>query len=184
MRSDPADYEFVAPLSLRAAVALLAENPKAWLPIAGGTDVMVRFAAGTLAARKLLSIRSLPELRSIEALPGELRIGAGCTYTDLREHELVKREFPLLSRAAAWTGGIANQNRATLGGNIANASPAADSLPALLAYDAELMLASARGERRVAYREFHLSYKKTVMAEDELIRTIYLPRTFPGYFSY
>jgi CO/xanthine dehydrogenase FAD-binding subunit len=184
MRSDPADYEFVAPLSLRAAVALLAENPKAWLPIAGGTDVMVRFAAGTLAARKLLSIRSLPELRSIEALPGELRIGAGCTYTDLREHELVKREFPLLSRAASWTGGIANQNRGTLGGNIVNASPAADSLPALLVYDAELILVSARGERRLAYRNFHTGYKKMDLAPDELIRAICLPRSFSRYIQY
>jgi CO/xanthine dehydrogenase FAD-binding subunit len=184
MRSDPADYEFVAPLSLRAAVAVLAENPKAWLPIAGGTDVMVQFAAGTLAARKLLSIRSLPELRFIEALPGELRIGAGCTYTDLREHELVKREFPLLSRAASWTGGIANQNRGTLGGNIVNASPAADSLPALLVYQAELILASARGERRLGYRDFHTGYKKMSLAPDELIRAICLPRSFSRYIQY
>jgi len=184
MRSDPADYEFVAPPSLQAAVALLAENPKAWLPIAGGTDVMVQFAAGTLAARKLLSIRSLPELTSIEALPGELRIGAGCTYTDLREHELVKREFPLLSRAASWTGGVANQNRGTLGGNIVNASPAADSLPVLLVYEAELILVSARGEHRLAYRNFHTGYKKMDMAPDELIRAICLPRSFSGYIQY
>src|SRR5450755_1551947 len=184
MRSDPADYEFVAPLSLRAAVALLAENPKAWLPIAGGTDVMVRFAAGTLAARKLLSIRSLPELRSIEALPGEIRIGAGCTYTDLREHELVQREFSLLARAAAWTGGIANQNRGTIGGNIVNASPAADSLPALLAYEAELVLVSVRGERKLPYVSFHTGYKETLLAPDELIQTVCLQRRYSRYFSH
>jgi CO/xanthine dehydrogenase FAD-binding subunit len=184
MRSDPADFEIVAAKSLDEAVALMARAPGAWLPIAGGTDVMVLYGAGSLRARKLVSIWNLRELRGITESASEIAIGAGCTYTDLRRSAVIAREFPLLSRAAAWTGGIANQNRATLGGNIANASPAADSLPALLAYDAELMLASARGERRVAYREFHLSYKKTVMAEDELIRTIYLPRTFPGYFSY
>ncbi len=101
-----------------------------------------------------------------------------------REHEIISREFPLLSTAASWTGGIANQNRGTLGGNIANASPAADSLPALLVYDAELTLTSARGERCLAYRNFHTSYKKTALAADELIRNISLPRRFAGYSSY
>jgi CO/xanthine dehydrogenase FAD-binding subunit len=183
MKSDPADYDLIAPGSLQAAVTLLAENP-AWLPIAGGTDVMVQFAAGTLAARKLLSIWNLPELRRIENSPGELRVGAACTYTDLRRDPLIAREFPLLAQAASWTGGIANQNRGTLGGNIVNASPAADSLPPLLAYDAELVLVSARGERRVAYRNFHRDYKKMDRAPDELIRAICLPRKFSGYVPY
>ena len=80
--------------------------------------------------------------------------------------------FRLLARAASWTGGIANQNRGTFGGNIVNASPAADSLPALLAYDAELLLASVRGERRIPYANFHLAYRKTQLAPDELIRAI------------
>lgn len=184
MRSDPADFEFVAPASLQEAVRLLAEQPKEWLPIAGGTDVMVQYAAGALGPRKLLSIWNLRELRRIETLPGEVRIGAGCTYTDLREHEIIAREFPLLARAASWTGGIANQNRGTLGGNVVNASPAADSLPALLAYDAELILASVRGERRVAYRDFHAGYKQINLAADELIRAICLPRKFAAYVSY
>ncbi len=184
MRSDPADYEFVAPPNLQEAVKLLAEQPRQWLPIAGGTDVMVQYAAGTLGARKLLSIWNLPELRRIEVLPGEARIGAGCTYTDLRGHEIVAREFPLLARAASWTGGIANQNRGTLGGNIVNASPAGDSLPALLVYDAELILSSVRGERRVPYRNFHTGYKQMNLAADELIRAICLPRKFSGYASY
>jgi CO/xanthine dehydrogenase FAD-binding subunit len=90
----------------------------------------------------------------------------------------------MLAAAASWTGGIANQNRGTLGGNIANASPAADSLPSLLAYDAHLSLVSVRGERRMAYRKFHLGYKKTAMAADELIRAIHLPRKFANYFSF
>ena len=161
MRSDPADFQLVAPASLQAVVSLLAEEPGAWLPIAGGTDVMVQYAAGKLSARKLVSIWNLPELRRIEVLSDEIRIGAACTYTDLREHEIVKREFPLLASAAGWTGGIANQNRGTLGGNIVNASPAADSLPALLAYEAELILVSVRGERRIPYLDFHTGYKKT-----------------------
>ena len=84
MRSNPADYEMIAPGSLQAVVSLLAEEPGEWLPIAGGTDVMVQYAAGKLPARKLVSIWNLPELRRIEVSPDEIRIGAGCTYTELR----------------------------------------------------------------------------------------------------
>ena len=184
MRSNPSDYEMVAPGSLHAIVSLLAKEPGVWVPIAGGTDVMVQYAAGTLPARKLVSIWNLPELRRIEFTAGEIRIGAGCTYTDLRKHAIVGREFPLLQSAARWTGGIANQNRGTIGGNIVNASPAADSLPALLVYDAELILVSVRGERRVSYTVFHTGYKKTLLAPDELVLAICLPRRFAGYFSH
>jgi len=178
MRADPRDYELVAPGSLQAVVTLLARNPGEWLPIAGGTDIMVLYAAGKLPGRKLVSIWNLPELRRIEVLANEIRVGAGCTYTDIREHTVLGREFPMLARAAAWTGGIANQNRGTLGGNIVNASPAADSLPALLAYDAELTLVSVRGERRLSYASFHTDYKKTKLELDELVQAICLPRRY------
>ena len=184
MRADPSDYEFVAPGSLSSVVSLLAQSPGEWLPIAGGTDVMVLYAAGKLPARKLVSLWNLPELRRIEVTTEEVRIGAACTYTDVRQHKILQREFPLLVTAARWTGSIANQNRGTLGGNIANASPAADSLPALLVYGAELILLSARGERRIPYNDFHTGYKKTARALDELIQEIRLPRRYSGYISY
>ena len=184
MRADPAGYELVAPGSLQAVLSLLAAEPGAWLPIAGGTDVMVQYAAGTLSARKLVSLWNLPELRPIEVSSNEIRIGAACTYTHLQQHDVLPREFPLLASAARWTGSVANQNRGTLGGNIVNASPAADSLPALLVYDAELILVSARGERRVSYVDFHTGYKKTLLAPDELIRTVCLSRRFVEYLSY
>jgi CO/xanthine dehydrogenase FAD-binding subunit len=184
MRADPAEYKLISPGTLHAVLSLLADEPAQWLPIAGGTDVMVLYSAGKLPNRNLINIWNIPELRQIEVLPDWIRIGAACTYTALRKHEIVSKEFPLLAIAASWTGGIANQNRGTLGGNIANASPAADSLPALLVYDAELTLVSLRGERRVAYRNFHTGYKKTVMASDELIRDILLPRRFAGYFAH
>jgi OHCU decarboxylase len=184
MRANPVDYELVAPGSLSKVVSLLAEQPGEWLPIAGGTDVMVAYAAGQLARRKLVSLWNLPELRRIEVSDAEVTIGAASTYTDLREHRALAQEFPLLTAAASWTGGIANQNRGTLGGNIVNASPAADSLPALLVYDAELVLVSRRGERRVRYTDFHTGYKQMLLASDELIRAISLPRRFSGYTSY
>jgi CO/xanthine dehydrogenase FAD-binding subunit len=145
---------------------------------------MVQYAAGSLPFRKLVSIWNLAELRRIEVLANEIRVGAGCTYTDIREHEVIGREFPMLTRAASWTGGIANQNRGTIGGNIVNASPAADSLPALLAYDAELILVSVRGERRISYKGFHTDYKKTKLAPDELVQAVCLPRRFSGYICH
>lgn len=184
MRSDPAAYELIAPGKLRAVMLLLAGEPGKWLPIAGGTDVMVQYAAGKLLAQKLVSIWNLPELQGIETRQDEIRIGAGCTYTELREHNVIAQEFPLLADAARSTGGIANQNRGTLGGNIVNASPAADSLPALLAYEAELILVSVRGERRVPYLGFHTGYKMMKLGSDELIRAICLGRRFSGYFHY
>ncbi len=184
MRSNPADCELIAPGTLQAVLSLLADEPGQWLPIAGGTDVMVQYAAGNLPARRLVSVWNLPELRGIVISPDEITIGAGCTYTELQEHDVIARELPLLASAARWTGGIANQNRGTLGGNIVNASPAADSLPALLAYEAELILVSVRGERRVPYLGFHSGYKKMKLAPDELIRAICLGRRFSNYLHY
>ena len=184
MRSDPRDFHFFTPADLDAALSLMAVDPGAWLPIAGGTDLMVLYAAGKLASRRLISIWNLPELRGIEVRADEIRVGAGSTYTDLRSNETVLSEFPLLASAAAWTGGIANQNRGTLGGNIVNASPAADSLPALLVYDATLVLSSVRGERELPYRLFHRGYKEHALRPAELIRTIRLPRMLSNYVSF
>src|SRR6202051_5360439 len=118
MRSHPAEYELVAPNNLPSVLSLLAKEPGAWLPIAGGTDLMVQYAAGHLAARKLVSIWNLPELRRIEILPGEIRVGAGCTYTDLIHNPVVDREFSLLNRRGRWAGGRAEQKRGELGGDI------------------------------------------------------------------
>lgn len=184
MRSDPAEFELVAPGTLGGVLSLMAERPGEWTPIAGGTDLMVLYSAGKLSARKLVSLGNLPELRGIEVTDQEIRIGAGTTYSELLANRVVQQEFRLLARAASWTGSVANQNRGTLGGNIVNASPAADSLPALLVYDANLILASARGERPVLYSDFHTGYKKMLLAPDELVRTICLPRRFAGYISY
>ena len=184
MRAQPSEYELVAPGKLSKVLELLAREPGVWLPVAGGTEVMVQYGAGRLGARKLVSLWGLPELRRIERTEQELIIGAGCTYSDLRNHPLVAQEFPLLARAASWTGSIANQNRGTLGGNIVNASPAADSLPALLVYEAELLLISARGTRRIPYGDFHTGYKQTRLAPDEIISGIALQPRFAGYHAY
>jgi CO/xanthine dehydrogenase FAD-binding subunit len=155
---------------------MLAREPGVWRPFAGGTDLMVLLEAGKLPHRKFLSIWKFAELRGIDVSSESLSIGALSTYTEIQRNAILQREFPLLCRAASETGSVATQNRGTLGGNIANASPAADSPPALMVYDAEIELISAKGARRVAYRDFHTGYKKMRMRNDELVWRIHLNR--------
>jgi CO/xanthine dehydrogenase FAD-binding subunit len=176
MRSYVPGYDLQEPRNLADALERLAREPGVWKPFAGGTDLMVLLEAGKLPHRRFLSIWKLPELRGIAVTPTHVTLNALTTYSGIRGHELLAREFPLLCRAAAETGSIATQNRGTLGGNIANASPAADSPPALLVYDAELELVSASGTRWVPYHGFWKDYKQLGMREDELIRAICLPR--------
>ncbi len=176
MRGAPGDVELRQPQGLAAVLALLAAEPGVWTPLAGGTDVMVQYEAGQLAAKKLLSLARVPELLGVRTTATGIEIGALATYMEIQEHDVVRQEFPSLAAAGAETGGVAIQNRGTLGGNIANASPAADSPPALLTYDAEIELVSTHGTRRVPYATFHLGYKKTAMRPDELIRAVHLPR--------
>ncbi len=184
MRSHPAEYEMVSPGSLEGVLRLMHDEPGKWLPVAGATEVMVMFSAGKLSARRFVNLWNLPELREIHEDAESLTLGGGCTFSQIRNCAAVSRHFPLLAQAASWTGSIANQNRATLAGNLANASPAADSPPALLAYEAELELVSARGTRQMAYSDFHLGYKRTALDPGELIRGIKLKKHYDGYFSY
>ena len=175
MRAVPGEYDLVSPSSLGAVLSLLAAEPGVWTPIAGGTEVMVAYAAGRLRQRRFVNIFGLPELLRIEATPEAITIGAGVTYTAIRHHEAVAASLPLLARAAGWTGSIANQNRGTLGGNLANGSPAADSPPALLVYGATLELVSAGGTRQVPCTEFFTGYKRNALRPDELVRAVRVP---------
>jgi CO/xanthine dehydrogenase FAD-binding subunit len=184
MRAYVPKYELVAPQSLTEALNLLAGEPGVWHPLAGGTDLMVLFEAGKLPYHKLMSIWGLPELKGIEVHADGVTIGALTTYMEVRQHSALQSDFPLLVEAASQTGSIANQNRGTLGGNIVNGSPAADSPPALLVYGAELELISARGSRQVPYEEFHTGYKTMDLRSDELVARIRLPRPSPALRHY
>jgi CO/xanthine dehydrogenase FAD-binding subunit len=184
MRGNAAEHELIAPGSLPAVLDLIASAPGQWMPIAGGTELMVAFAAGRLSFPKLVSLWGIKELRFIDSKHDELVIGAGTTFSDLRASAAVATDFPLLEKAASWIGSIANQTRATLGGNLVNASPAADSSPALLVYDAEIELISVRGKRRMPYCEFHTDYKQNAMTADELLYAVHLPRRFTRHHQY
>src|SRR6202021_4127221 len=168
-------YELLAPRNLGAALEMLTREPGVWRPFAGGTDLMVLLEAGKLPHRKFVSIWKFAELRGIEVSSEFLSIGALSTYTEIQRSEILQREFPLLCRAASETGSVATQNRGTLGGNIANASPAADSPPALLVYDAEIALTSAKGTRWLPYHGFWTGYKQTSLRPDEFIGRLRLP---------
>jgi len=184
MRGNAEMHDLIAPGSLGAVLELLAAEPGKWTPIAGGTELMVAFSAGRLNAPKLVSLWGIPDLRFIEERAENIAIGAAMTFLDLRKNAAVAKDLPLLAKAASWIGSIANQSRATLGGNLVNGSPAADSSPALLAYDAEVEMISVRGSRRVAYSEFHTGYKRNVLGADELLFAIHLPRRFVGHKQY
>ena len=176
MRTWLAGYEMRQAASLAEALRVLADDPGSWTPFGGGTDLMVLMEAGKLTRKKYLSLWNLAELRGVHVNGAEVVIGALATYSDLLNEPALQAEFPLVCAAARETGAIAIQNRGTVGGNIANASPAADLPPALLVYDAVLTVASVRGERRVPYESFHTAYKVMDLAADEIITHVTVPR--------
>lgn len=184
MRSYVPNYQLATPQSLADALTKLASEPGVWKPFAGGTDLMVLLEAGKLTHRNYLNIWNLDELRGIQANDNYITLGALTTYTEIQADPILLNEFPMLCQAAGETGGLAIQNRGTLGGNIVNASPAADSPPALLAYDAEVELVSTQGSRWLPYQGFHTGYKQMLIRPDELLTRIRLPRNTTGAKHY
>jgi CO/xanthine dehydrogenase FAD-binding subunit len=184
MRGNEAAHELIAPGSLAGVLDVLASAPGEWTPIAGGTEVMVAFSAGRLSARKLINLWGIPDLRFIETTAVSFVIGSCTTFLDLRAHAVMAAELPLIARASSWIGSVANQSRATIGGNLVNGSPAADSSPALLAYDADVELISSNGRRRIPYADFHTGYKSNAMTADELIFAVHVPRRFAKHRQY
>ncbi len=184
MRSYLPEFEMITPRSLTDALDLLSRDAGVWRPFAGGTDLMVLFESGKLNHKRFINILPFHELKQIEVTNEHITIGSLTTYTQVQSNETLQKEFSMLCRAASETGGLAIQNRGTIGGNIANASPAADSPPPLLVYNAEIELISSKGSRWVEYKDFHLDYKKSVMHEDELISRVRLPRTNEGWKTY
>jgi len=184
MRAFIPDYQLTTPASLTDVLTLLNQQPGVWKPFAGGTDLMVLLEAGKLAHRNYINIWGLSELRGIEATDTHITLGSLTTYTEVQSDPILRREFPMLCQAASETGGLAIQNRGTLGGNIINASPAADSPPALLAYDAEIELVNIGGSRWLPYHGFHTGYKHMHIAPDELLTRIRLPRNTANVTHY
>jgi len=178
MRTHLADIQVFQPDSVEEALHLQAEKHPLF-PIAGGTDVLVWMNAGKMPGHLYQSLHRLSkDWRYVRAdNDGGLRIGALATYSDVRFNAHVMAHYPLLVESARVTGALQIQNRGTLVGNVANASPAADTVPVLLVYDAKLKLVSTAGERWIALSEFYKGYKKNAMKPGELIAEIHLPPT-------
>ena len=177
MKSYLPEYELTQASTLEDALTKL--NNEKISPIAGGTDLMVLLDAGKLPGGKFLDINNISSLKSIDEDETHIYIGALCTFTDLRENKIVQQNFPMVCEAGRWSGAKAIQNRGTIGGNICNASPAGDTPPALLCYDAEVELSSIDGVRWLSYDEFHLDYKKLAKNKNELLTRIKMPKSNP-----
>lgn len=175
-----------SPATVSEALAFLAEHHgEGWRPLAGGTDVMMGLYRDRRGGERWLNVARLhSECGRIAWEGDELRIGALATMAELRESTAARVAHPLIGEAASVVGAVQIQNRATVGGNIANGSPAGDTLPVWLALDAELELTSLRGVRRVAYERFMTGYRQSVMEADELLTAVVIQRPQAGHHWY
>lgn len=174
MRGDPGTMTVLRPRTASEALRLYARRPKA-VPLAGGTDFMVAWNMALHNGREVLDLSRLKEWARVERRGAVLSVGALCTHTRIREHALIAKEFPLLAEACSTVGAWAIQNRGTIGGNIANASPAGDTFPALAVYEAVVRTAGPRGGRRIPILEVFAGVKKTTLGPSELIEAVELP---------
>lgn len=176
MRTALSTLEVVRPRTLDEALeAMSSANGARPVPLAGGTDVFVSLNAGTPPGPRYLDLWGLRELRGIQASPDALRLGALTTFRDVRDHPVVRQRLASLAIAAGEIGGWQIQNRATVAGNVANASPAGDSLPVLLSLDAEVEASSVRGQRTIPFGELYRGYRALALEPDELITAIVVP---------
>jgi len=169
-------FAYARPTTLAEAVALLeAHGPDARL-LAGGTDLVIRLRNGTARPAVVIDVKRIAELCSaIRADDGRLVISAGTVMADVAADDRVRRSFPALAEAAAVVGSVQIRNRATLAGNVCNASPAADTAPALLVYDAVVVAEGPGGTRRIPVDDFFVRSGVTTLARGELVIAIELP---------
>jgi carbon-monoxide dehydrogenase medium subunit len=167
-------FEYRRASSLLQAATLLAENPEACL-LAGGTDLLVDLRERRRSARLLVDVSGLPELQGIAEEDGCLRLGGGVTVAALLASPLVAARAPALRQAAGDFADYLTRNKATLGGNLANASPGADLVVPLLALDAEVVLGGPAGERTVPLDAFVLGPRRTALGPGELVRAVRVP---------
>jgi len=167
---------YEAPETLEAAVTLLHGEAGLARPLAGGTDLLVQLRAGTVAPDLVVDLKRIPEMRRITAENGGFRIGAAVTGAELGEHPDLKTAWPGVVEAAELIGSTQIQGRASLGGNLCNASPAADSVPAMIAAAATATVAGPRGRRELPVEEIVVAPGRTSLARDEIVVAINLPR--------
>lgn len=188
MRAALSELEVIRPRTVAHALSALAAEAAAGAPrptpLAGGTDLFVYLNAGALESRRFLDLWPLDELRGIDARRDRIRFGALATFAEIRAHPAVRRALPSLAAAAAEVGAMQIQHRATIAGNVANGSPAGDSLPVLLAHDAVVIARSVRGERAIPFARFYRGYRALALEPEELIVAIEVPVPAAGTFAF
>jgi CO/xanthine dehydrogenase FAD-binding subunit len=174
MQGSITNRTLLEPATLSDALRMLRDEGPL-VPLAGCTDLYVALNFGALPETRFVDLWPLGELRQIQMRGDVLSVGALATYTDVIRSPLVRRRLPMLVAAAREVGGVQIQNRGTIGGNVANASPAGDTLPVLAAADAVVVLQSAGGVRRVPFSAFYTGYRRSVRRADELITALEVP---------
>lgn len=177
------EVEYYRPRTLDEALRLLREVEGSKV-ISGGTDLLVDMKTSRVKVRALVDIGSIAELRGVEDLGGVVRIGAATRLQELLESRTVSQSLPLLRAAVESMGSWQIRNMATIGGNLCNASPAADTAPPLLAYEAELVAVSWRGLRVIPATRFFVDYRRTALSNDEILKEILVKRSEWTGWSY
>ena len=169
-------FAYERPTRLADALALLADRGDDARPLAGGTDLIIRLRDGTVRPELVVDVKRIAELdASIVEDGGRLVIGARTTMSDLMADSRIRSSFAALAEAAAVVGSVQIRNRATLAGNLCNASPAADTAPALLVYDATVIVDGRGGRRRISLDSFFVRSGVTTLAAGELVTAVELP---------
>ena len=177
-RTEP--FEFYQPGSLEEASRLLKENGPGGRFLAGGTDLVIAMKEKGLVPKYIVDLKRVPGLNEIrENSDGSIALGALTTMYAIETAPLIKKKYPFLAQSAAEVGSIQIRNRATIGGNMANATPSADTAPALIALDATAKIAGIGGERTISLEEFFKGPGQTVMSSDEILTEITIPKTGP-----
>lgn len=177
------DYSVINP-ETEAEVAEVLDEREDVLPLAGGTDLFVSMKRGDIDSRIFLNLQSCADFEVEPELGEELTLSPLTTFKAVRDNRTVSNKYPLLQQAARNLGVLAIQNRATWAGNVVNASPCANGTAGLMAYDAQLELASVDGQRRVHLTDFYQGYKDLGMKENEYVRAIHVPGSSPGWEAY
>ena len=169
-------FAYVAPNTVAEAVAVLAEHGDRARPLAGGTDLLVKARANVWELDAVVDVKNIPELMSLSVNGDGLSIGAGVPCYQVYENEEIQAQYPGIVDGASIIGGIQVQSRAGLGGNLCNAAPSADGIPALIAYGAVAKISGSNGNREVAIEDFATGPSRTVLENDELLTSIEVPK--------
>lgn len=173
-------FKFLSPSSLEEALNFLGQHGDRAKVIAGGTDLIVQMKSKLVAPESVINLLQIPELTGIEQKGKWLRLGALVKHAALESSPLIQNGWGILAAAAHKVGSPQIRNRGTVGGNLCQASPAADTAPPLLVMAAEVVLASQKGERRIPLDSLFIEPGLTVLAQDEILKEILVPEAPPG----